>query len=488
MKRYLTIFIVLFLFIIRVNAEDYKTGDLIKYKDIKFYVVSDHGNYLTLLKAAPLNKNQDSDLMTQDSDVDIIKVPYCKTDNSTCNFEDSNAKEIIDKWSKKLDDNDLVEVKVTYSDYSSSNGLSRVTKSYKARLLTLNELVTYLDFDTLDVNGDYLENNGLKTPKWVYGSYQYYLMDRPVSNTSQFYLSGGYLESKYSASYATTGTTYGYCALRPVIHLSKKANIVKLKSAVKSIADSEFKTGDIIEYNDMEFYVIKDSSKDDKTITMIKRIPLTLEDITKYKLNNIHLSSYKRYDESTDLVYNSGFVSYYYREDGCSIQYSNDKQCKNDYESSDVKQVVDAWVKDNINKSDIVEDELGYKGRLITLNELINNLGYIKTSYDDYYDKYTNSEETPFYFKGWTMSPSEEDSQNVILASGATDFIPVLRQGEIYPVITVNKIVKPLENKIENKVNVPNTLLNNPIFIVVIGIILILIATITVSLILKRKK
>ena len=68
----------------------------------------------------------------------------------------------------------------------------------------------------------------------------------------------------------------------------------------------------------------------------------------------------------------------------------------------------------------------------------------------------------------------------------------------ICPVVTIEKKVA-VDDKINNedhdnnksfieKIFVPDTLLKNPVFIVVVGIILIVIATVTVSIILKRKK
>ena len=50
--------------------------------------------------------------------------------------------------------------------------------------------------------------------------------------------------------------------------------------------------------------------------------------------------------------------------------------CTTDYAQSEVKYAVDAWAKDKFKSSDLKEDETGYSARLITFDELVDNLGY----------------------------------------------------------------------------------------------------------------
>ena len=47
--------------------------------------------------------------------------------------------------------------------------------------------------------------------------------------------------------------------------------------------------------------------------------------------------------------------------------------CTTDYEQSEVKYVVDAWANSKLNDTDLKEDNLGYKTRLLTFEDLINS-------------------------------------------------------------------------------------------------------------------
>lgn len=47
-------------------------------------------------------------------------------------------------------------------------------------------------------------------------------------------------------------------------------------------AYTEYKIGDVIPYNGMNFYVIKDSSSDEGSVTMLKAEPITSSEISSY--------------------------------------------------------------------------------------------------------------------------------------------------------------------------------------------------------------
>ena len=47
-------------------------------------------------------------------------------------------------------------------------------------------------------------------------------------------------------------------------------------------AYTEYKIGDEITYNDIKFYVIKDSSSDIDNVTMLKEEPLTVDEVSLY--------------------------------------------------------------------------------------------------------------------------------------------------------------------------------------------------------------
>ena len=118
-----------------------------------------------------------------------------------------------------------------------------------------------------------------------------------------------------------------------------------------------------------------------------------------------------------------------------------------EYETSYVKVAVDAWSSDKLNASDLIEDSLGYKTRLLTYEELMNNLGYSNSTWNGTYLK-ADPEYTPFwvYFNGcwyWTMSTVEDSDFYVwyIYDDGLVNQYRTIQTGEgmVRPVITLSK-------------------------------------------------
>ena len=60
--------------------------------------------------------------------------------------------------------------------------------------------------------------------------------------------------------------------------------------------------------------------------------------------------------------------------------YDNTDPKSSDYATSEIKKVVDAWKDAKLTESELKEDSLGYKARLLTHDELTTNLGYEKTT------------------------------------------------------------------------------------------------------------
>ena len=100
-----------------------------------------------------------------------------------------------------------------------------------------------------------------------------------------------------------------------------------------------YSIGDTVTYNDVDYYVIKDSGTDESTVTLLKSKPLTMEEIVDYKPAEAQFR-------------NSG------------IQYH---ASSNAYDTSYIKIIVDAW------KNDKAQDAI--EARLISLNEIVA-LGY----------------------------------------------------------------------------------------------------------------
>ena len=141
----------------------------------------------------------------------------------------------------------------------------------------------------------------------------------------------------------------------------------------------EYKIGDIITYNGMNFYVIENSDDMSDSITMLKAEPLTVSEVNKYGKG--HVNRYTR--ESVGTAYNkNGYGGMaYYSSETCGYPTAGNSTyvetgCTTDYAQSEVKYAVDAWAKDKLKTSDLKEDETGYSARLITYDELTNNMGY----------------------------------------------------------------------------------------------------------------
>lgn len=110
-----------------------------------------------------------------------------------------------------------------------------------------------------------------------------------------------------------------------------------------------YEIGDTVTYNNMDFYVIKNSGTDESSVTLLKAEPLSYEEIEEYSAGT------------------GASVSNRYGYGG--MQYHSES---NLYATSYVKTTVEAWAEDNVT-SGLVEV------RLISYDDLIDNLGYDPT-------------------------------------------------------------------------------------------------------------
>ena len=273
---------------------------------------------------------------------------------------------------------------------------------------------------------------------------------------------------------------------------------------------SEYKIGDKVTYNDIDFYVIKDSSSTDESLTMLKAEPLTVEEVNLYggvgtEHNHVNMnvppsnSSYQRaYDRS-----GYGGMQYYSSTNCNLVTPWLNNNCKNEYKESEVKYVVDAWAEDKLSVDDLIVDSEGYTVRLLTADELINYLGYGLVAVASYYPKITGDTPEWVYnakYYQWTMSEYSDNIADVfgILSSGALFGHASVYDNEytVRPVITLSKTAlgdidesiideennetKANDNATTNtkdintitKVNVPNTYLTSSIIIIMSGLIL----------------
>lgn len=160
-----------------------------------------------------------------------------------------------------------------------------------------------------------------------------------------------------------------------------------------------YNIGDKVKYNDINFYVISDSDENNDSVTLLKAEPLTLSEVQNYGQGLIN-----QYGNKTGYnLAGYGGVIYYSRADCNCKNGCVSTGCNNEYNNSDVKLVIDGWVNSTIDNYDLKEDSFGYKVRLITKNELINNLQCIDSdcSISEYYPWIYNGK-----YNWWTMTPS----------------------------------------------------------------------------------
>ena len=169
-----------------------------------------------------------------------------------------------------------------------------------------------------------------------------------------------------------------------------------------------YSIGDIVTYNDIDYYVIKDSGVTESIITLLKAEPLTVDEVNLYGAE--HVNRYTLSSIGTASNQNGYGGSAYYSNTNCGkveTSYST-TGCISEYEQSDIKYIINSWAQDKTISNDLSADSTGYGVRLITINELQNNLGYGNSKYK------TSNTPTWVYkindcqFGYWTMSPIDQ--------------------------------------------------------------------------------
>ena len=196
-----------------------------------------------------------------------------------------------------------------------------------------------------------------------------------------------------------------------------------------------YKIGDEITYNGISFYVIENSDENSDSVTLLKAEPL--------KKGEVDLSST---EIANKVSYNSNnyLTMAYYARDNC-VSAGDISGCTTDYKLSDVKQVVDVWSNSKLKSSYLKEDKTGYSARLITVDELTDNLGYGDNGQGTI--KMSQNGETPSWvynsnYLYWTMSQYEDSTSYVWRVDGDGDvyYNDVYSNiGFVRPVITLLK-------------------------------------------------
>ena len=143
-----------------------------------------------------------------------------------------------------------------------------------------------------------------------------------------------------------------------------------------------YSVGDQVSYNNINYYVIKDSSASEESVTLLKAEPLSADDITTYSAGTGAKTS------------------------GNGMQYHSESSA---YSTSYVKTTVDAWK--------IAKAPLATEARLIQYDEFAN-LGYEWGVYNVSNEGYVKGENTPswvynsnYYY--WTMTPYQDSAASL---------------------------------------------------------------------------
>ena len=151
-----------------------------------------------------------------------------------------------------------------------------------------------------------------------------------------------------------------------------------------------YSVGDEVSYNNVDYYVIADSGTTESTVKLLKKLPLSYDEVQTYSAGT---------GASVGCV---DYIDTQYIECGFGIMdYGNN----NVYSTSYIKTTIDAWAEVKV-PSGLQE------ARLLTVDELIN-LGY---SDEDFF--LAINDEVPFWlidpyamYSQWTMTPGEDDSK-----------------------------------------------------------------------------
>ena len=214
-----------------------------------------------------------------------------------------------------------------------------------------------------------------------------------------------------------------------------------------------YSVGDEVSYNNVDYYVIKDSGTSEANVTLLKKTPLTVSEVNTYggvgtannHVNMYNINSAYSYYRT---AYDDGSTGYggmaYYSSSTCGNgTYTG---CTTDYGESEVKYVVDAWKTDKA--------PAATEARLITLNDLMEltdevyyedeethedpyfSLGYDWLRTDDEDNSYHVWTSTPYYSSGtfvWEVGPGESINTNGNLVQVWREYYMVR------PVITISK-------------------------------------------------
>ena len=210
----------------------------------------------------------------------------------------------------------------------------------------------------------------------------------------------------------------------------------------KISAYKSYSVGDEVTYNNVDYYVIADSDTSESTVTLLKATPLTVVEVNQYGAGHVNMYACQSSDSSCyQTAYdNNGYGGMaYYSSSTCGS--SGSSGCTTDYAQSEIKYVVDAWK--------TAQAPNATNARLITLDDLTDNLGMDLNRTNPTTYQVTVTEDTPTWVMGenywyWTMTTNTDKTADVwgvcirSIADVNSDYVRDY-SGAVRPVITLSK-------------------------------------------------
>lgn len=442
------------------DKDTYSIGDEIIYKNEKYYCIANSSsnlNYVTVIKDDFLSAKQILEYGNLSKNIGQSYYSSCIDDSCENSYDNSNFKKIIDNWlSLNFDDEDLVLV-----------------DNYKGRLMKLDDISS--NWFLVDRTNEWVSLDG-DFPNWV-NKYNYVLMDLYNGNSGLTISTQD--NNKVRKSIVINSSLPQYY-VRPVINLKKTAIGKVRENSVLEDTDvsnndtvskctpkyktekkynySSYKIGDEITYNGDKYHVVDSSDKAKNYVTLLK------DDFLKYRdLGNTDDVKKVLLDTLSDP--DAVELTQFFTNDNCK-DYMNDSECSNSFEGSNIKNIIDNWMKIETNSDDLISID-NYKTRLLNDNDLLN-LGFDKQSASTYILYSSN----PFYswlynenFGYWTMI-NFEDSDSVIYVdkNGSAYSNRVFSKYAVRPVI--NLLKNALGDKKNYDVGDKVTYMNNDYYVI----------------------
>ena len=210
----------------------------------------------------------------------------------------------------------------------------------------------------------------------------------------------------------------------------------------KSPTYTAYTIGNQVTYNNVDYYVIKDSDTTEEYVTLLKSEPLKVAEVNEYGAG--HVNRYTNGSVGTAYDKNGYGGMAYYTSETCG--YVNNTWvsdgCKNDYASSEIKYVVDAWK--TAKAPAATEVRLISKDEIETERKEYDPCGGCGTVATGDIAKYNWMYNNNYWY--WTNTPYTDSSS---LVWSVYDFYGGLGSDSVYgsyngvvrPVITISKSV-----------------------------------------------